>query len=125
MLRGSSEGILRVGLSFEGDREVSDLKRRLVINREFEFFHDLLTAAEDCFARLLMPATESTVLQQLKQDADEAAIEVFAKNLEKLLMAAPAGPKVTVGIDPGFRTGCKVAVIDATGKFLELSLIHI
>ena len=124
MLRGSSEGILRVGLSFDGDREVSDLKRRLVTNREFEFFHDLLTAAEDCFARLLMPATESTVLQQLKRDADEAAIEVFAKNLEKLLMAAPAGPKVTVGIDPGFRTGCKVAVIDATGKFLENAAIY-
>ena len=124
MLRGSSEGILRVGLSFDGDREVSDLKRRLVTNREFEFFHDLLAAAEDCFARLLMPATESTVLQQLKRDADEAAIEVFAKNLEKLLMAAPAGPKVTVGIDPGFRTGCKVAVIDATGKFLENAAIY-
>ena len=124
MLRGSSEGILRVGLSFEGDREVSDLKRWLVTNREFEFFHDLLAAAEDCFARLLMSATESTVLQQLKRDADEAAIEVFAKNLEKLLMAAPAGPKVTVGIDPGFRTGCKVAVIDATGKFLENAAIY-
>ena len=78
MLRGSSEGVLRVGLSFDGDREVSDLKRRLVVNREFEFFHDLLTAAEDCFARLLMPATESTVLQQLKRDADEAAIEVLS-----------------------------------------------
>ena len=66
MLRGSGEGILRVGLAFEGDREVSDLKRRLVTNREFEFFHDLNTAAEDCFARLLMPATESAILQQLK-----------------------------------------------------------
>ena len=124
MLRGSTEGVLRVGLSFDGDREVSDLKRQLVTNREFEFFHDLLAAVEDCFARLLMPATESTVLQQLKRDADEAAIEVFAKNLEKLLMAAPAGPKVTVGIDPGFRTGCKVAVIDATGKFLENAAIY-
>ena len=124
MLRGSSEGILRVGLAFEGDREVSDLKRRLVTDREFEFFHDLNTAAEDCFARLLMPATESSVLQQLKKDADEAAIDVFAKNLEKLLMAAPAGPKVTIGIDPGFRTGCKVAVIDATGKFLQNATIY-
>ena len=124
MLRGSSEGVLRVGLTFEGDREVSDLKRRLVTNREFEFFHDLNTAAEDCFTRLLMPATESAVMQQLKKDADEAAIDVFAKNLEKLLMAAPAGPKVTVGIDPGFRTGCKVAVIDATGKFLQNATIY-
>lgn len=124
MLRGSSEGILRVGLTFDGDREISDLKRRLVTNREFEFFHDLIAAAEDCFTRLLMPATESTVMQQLKKDADEAAIDVFAKNLEKLLMAAPAGPKVTVGIDPGFRTGCKVAVIDATGKFLQNATIY-
>ena len=124
MLRGSSEGILKVGLTFEGDREISDLKRRLVTNREFEFFHDLNTAAEDCFARLLMPATESAVMQQLKKNADEAAIDVFAKNLEKLLMAAPAGPKVTIGIDPGFRTGCKVAVIDATGKFLQNATIY-
>ena len=93
-------------------------------NREFEFFHDLNAAAEDCFARLLMPATESAVLQQLKKDADEQAIDVFAKNLEKLLMAAPAGPKVTIGIDPGFRTGCKVAVIDATGKFLQNATIY-
>ena len=124
MLRGSSEGILRVGLDFDGDREISDLKRRLVTNREFEFFKDLLVAAEDCFTRLLMPATESTVIQQLKKDADEAAIEVFAKNLEKLLMAAPAGLKVTIGIDPGFRTGCKVAVVDATGQFLENATIY-
>jgi len=124
MLRGSSEGILRVGLAFEGDREVSDLKRRLVNNREFEFFHDMNTAAEDCFSRLLMPATESSILQQLKKDADDAAIDVFGKNLEKLLMAAPAGPKVTIGIDPGFRTGCKVAVIDATGKFLQNAAIY-
>ena len=124
MLRGSSEGILRVGLTFEGDREISDFKRRLVTNRDFEFFNDLNSAAEDCFTRLLMPATESAVMQQLKKDADEAAIDVFAKNLEKLLMAAPAGPKVTIGIDPGFRTGCKVAVIDATGKFLQNATIY-
>jgi uncharacterized protein len=71
-----------------------------------------------------MPATESSVLQTLKEQADEEAIDVFAKNLKELLMAAPAGPRVTIGIDPGFRTGCKVAVIDSTGKFLANTTIY-
>ena len=77
-----------------------------------------LDCAEDCYDRLLLPATESTVLQQLRERADDSAIEVFAKNLNELLMSAPAGPRVTIGIDPGFRTGCKVAIVDGTGKFL-------
>lgn len=124
MQRGASEGFLRVGLAFEGDREVSDLKRRLVTERRFEFFHDLLECADDCFTRLLMPATESTILQLLKDRADEEAIGVFGKNLQELLMAAPAGPLVTMGIDPGFRTGCKIAVVDQTGKFLVHTAVY-
>ena len=124
MLRGSSEKILNVGLTFEGDREVSDFKRRVVTNRSFEFFHELIECAESCFEKMLIPAAESTIIQQLKESADESAIEVFGKNLEKLLLAAPAGPKVTIGIDPGFRTGCKVAVIDTTGKYLGNATIY-
>lgn len=124
MLRGSSEGILRVGLKLDESRELSELKRQLVHNRQFEFHRDLLDGAEDCFTRLLLPATESTVLQQLKEQADEDAISVFGKNLHELLMAAPAGPRVTIGIDPGFRTGCKVAVVDGTGQFLANATIY-
>ena len=124
MLRGSSEGILRVGLQLDESRELSELKRQLVHNRQFEFHRDLLDGAEDCFTRLLLPATESTVLQQLKEQADEDAISVFGKNLHELLMAAPAGPRVTIGIDPGFRTGCKVAVVDGTGQFLANATIY-
>ena len=71
-----------------------------------------------------MPATESAVLQALKEKADEEAIGVFGKNLRELLMAAPAGPRVTIGIDPGFRTGCKIAVVDGTGKFLTNTTIY-
>ena len=74
---------------------------------------------EDCYQRLLLPATESATLQELKERADDEAIQVFAQNLRELLLAPPAGPRVTMGIDPGFRTGCKVAVVDGTGKFLE------
>ncbi len=127
MLRGEAEGVLRVGVELEPDDlsyEVSQLKQRLVPNRQFEFHQELLGAVEDCFDRLLMPATETTVLQELKEKADEEAIAVFGKNLRELLMAPPAGPKVTMGIDPGFRTGCKVAVVDATGKFLTNATIY-
>ncbi len=123
MLRGSSEGILKIGLQLDESRELSDLQRQLVTNRKFEFHRDLLDCVGDCLTRLLLPATESTVLQQLKEKADEESIAVFGKNLHELLMAAPAGPRVTIGIDPGFRTGCKVAVVDKTGQFLANATI--
>lgn len=124
MLRGAAEGFLRVGIEPNGTRELSELKRRLVTNRQFEFFRDLSDCVEDCFERLLMTATESTILAMLKEKADDEAIEVFGKNLHELLMAAPAGPRVTIGIDPGFRTGCKVAVVDGTGQFLANTAIY-
>ncbi len=124
MLRGVSEGILRVGIELDGSRELSELNRRLVHNRQFEFFDDLIECVADCYERLLLPATESAILGQLKEKADEEAIAVFGKNLHELLMAAPAGPRVTLGIDPGFRTGCKVALVDETGQFLANATIY-
>jgi uncharacterized protein len=124
MLRGVDEGVLRVGVQVDNDQVVGELKSKLVPNRTFPFRQELLNTVEDCFERLLMPATESSVLQRLKEKADEEAIAVFGKNLYELLMAAPAGPKVTIGIDPGFRTGCKVAVVDGTGKFLANTTIY-
>jgi uncharacterized protein len=124
MLRGQEEGVLRVGLEVDDDQVVNQLKSKLVTNRRFAFASELLGAVEDCYQRLLLPATESSLLQTLKERADEEAIAVFGKNLHELLMAAPAGPRVTLGIDPGFRTGCKVAVVDGTGKFLENCTIY-
>nr|WP_145087180.1 Tex family protein [Aureliella helgolandensis] len=123
MLRGESEGVLRVGLQLDDDQVVSQLKQELVTNRQSEFYQELSATVEDCYQRLLLPATESSVLQALKAEADEEAIAVFGKNLRELLMAAPAGPRVTIGLDPGFRTGCKVAVVDGTGKFLTNTTI--
>ncbi|QDV64012.1 Tex family protein [Crateriforma conspicua] len=124
MLRGESEGVLRIGLQMEDDRAIAHLRSTFLRNRSFEFAAELADAAEDCFVRLLQPATQSTVLQMLKENADQEAIEVFGKNLNELLMAPPAGPRVTIGIDPGFRTGCKVAVVDGTGKFFENTTIY-
>jgi len=124
MMRGEAEGVLRVEIQVDKEHAVSQLKQQLVPNRNFEFHIELLGAVEDCFDRLLMPATESTVMQELKEKADEEAIAMFGKNLRELLMAPPAGPKVTIGIDPGFRSGCKVAVVDGTGKFLTNATIY-
>jgi len=124
MLRGAAEGLLRVSFQLEGTRELAELRRRLIHNRQFEFCSELTSTVDDCYQRFLMPATESTVLQILKEQADEEAIGVFGKNLRELLMAAPAGPRVTLGIDPGFRTGCKLAVVDGTGKFLANTVIY-
>jgi uncharacterized protein len=124
IMRGASEGVFNVSIELDESREVAELRRRMVHNRKFEFYKDLCDCVEDCFSRLLMSATESTILQSLKEQSDDQAIEVFARNLQELLMSAPAGPRVTIGIDPGFRTGCKVAIVDATGRFLANTTIY-
>jgi uncharacterized protein len=124
MLRGEADGILRVGLELDDAQMLAHLKSEFLHNAQFEFHTELVATVRDCYQRLLMPATQSTVLQVLKEKADEDAIGVFGRNLRELLMAAPAGPRVTIGVDPGFRTGCKVAVVDATGKFLANTTIY-
>jgi uncharacterized protein len=124
MLRGEAEGVLRVGVELDDEFVLGKLRAQLVRNPRFEFYQDLLRTVDDCYHRLLHPATESALLQELKEKADEEAIAVFAQNLRQLLLASPAGPQVTIGIDPGFRTGCKVAVVDGTGKFLTSTTIY-
>ncbi len=118
MQRGEAEGVLRVSMAMDDDNNQRHLKNRLITNPQFEFKAELEAAIEDCYDRLLRPSAENTLLQTLKEKADKEAVDVFAKNLRDLLMAPPAGAQVTIGIDPGFRTGCKVAVVDATGRFL-------
>lgn len=123
MKRGESEGVLRLAIDPDEDFVLPRLESRLIRNAQFEFVDQLRDTTVDCYRRLLRPAAESTLMQRLKAKADEEAIGVFASNLRELLLAAPAGPQVTIGIDPGFRTGCKVAVVDETGKFIENATI--
>ena len=118
MQRGEAEGVLRISMAMDDETNQRHLKNRLITNPQFEFKAELESAADDCYDRLLRPSAENTLLQSLKEKADKEAVEVFAKNLRDLLMAPPAGAQVTIGIDPGFRTGCKVAVVDATGRFI-------
>src|SRR6056297_1220460 len=124
MFRGEAEGVLKISLQLDDQRVINDLRRKLLRNQRFEFYTELGNTIEDCYQRLLLPTIQSTVFQTLKERADEEAIKVFGKNLHELLMAPPAGPRVTIGIDPGFRTGCKVAVVDGTGKFLNNATIY-
>jgi len=118
MERGEAEGVLKIRLQLNDEAIQRQLKNRLLTNAGFEFRRELEVTADDCYERLLKPGAESALRQQLKERADREAVEVFAKNLRDLLMAAPAGPQVTIGIDPGFRTGCKIAVVDETGRFV-------
>lgn len=124
MMRGEAEGVLKVSVGLDDAAAVSELRSRLAPVRHFPFHRELCDTVVDCFERLLMPATNSRILAELKEQADAEAIEVFGKNLHELLMAAPAGPRVTIGIDPGFRTGCKVAVVDGCGKFITNATIY-
>ena len=124
MKRGESEGVLRLSLTADDDYAVRWLRRRLIPNPSPVFEEALRATVEDCWKRLLQPAAETVVMGEMKSTADLEAVSVFGRNLRDLLLAPPAGAKVTLAIDPGFRTGCKVAVVDATGSFLDTATIY-
>lgn len=122
--RGADEGFLNPGITVDDEYFLRQLKRRLVTNRDFEFFHDLLSLVEAAWKTHLLPAASQSVMASLKEKAEAEAINVFAKNIRELLLAPPAGKQVTIGLDPGFRSGCKVAAVDETGKFLDNTVIY-
>lgn len=124
MRRGEAEGVLRLAVEIDEEPLIGRLNGRLVTNPSFLFHQEVIATVADCCRRLLRPSVEAAVLAEKKEAADHEAIQVFAQNLRELLLAAPAGPRMVLGIDPGFRTGCKLAVIDATGKFLEHATIY-
>ncbi|NUQ61625.1 MAG: RNA-binding transcriptional accessory protein [Pirellulales bacterium] len=124
MRRGETEEVLRVAVEFDDQTAVRRLTGRLVTNPSFLFRPELVETVADCCQRLLFPSLEAALLAERKEAADEEAIQVFSQNLRELLLASPAGARVVMGIDPGFRTGCKVAVVDATGRFLDHATIY-
>lgn len=124
MRRGEAEEVLRVGIEIDEEPVLRRLTGRLVTNPSFLFRRELTETVADCYRRLLFPSLESMLLVEMKEKADEEAIRVFSQNLRELLLFSPAGQRPVLGIDPGFRTGCKVAVVDATGKFLENATIY-
>ena len=118
MRRGESEGILRVSLTIDDDEAVNRLQRNYV--RGNGPCQRLVgEAVEDGYKRLLLPSIETEFMSMSKEKADVEAIKVFSENLRQLLLSAPLGQKRVMGIDPGFRTGCKVVCLDAQGNLLH------
>ena len=121
--RGEAEGILRVSISPDTEECTDRLKRRFVKGRN-EASEHVTTAVDDAFKRLLKPSIETEYANISKNKADEEAIRVFAGNLRQLLLAPPLGQKRVLGIDPGYRTGCKLVCLDAQGNLLHNEAIY-
>ena len=121
--RGETENVLYFNIELEPERPLGYLKSQ-VLKRPGDWTPQLELAVQDCYKRLLNLSIQSEVRLELKQRADLDAIKVFRENLENLLLSPPAGQIAVLGIDPGIRTGCKIAVVDETGKFLDHSVIY-
>ena len=122
MRRGESEGILRISISPNDEEALERLKHHYVYGNT-PCGRLVAEAIDDGYKRLLKPAIETEFAAQSKEKADEEAIHVFAENLRQLLLGAPLGQKRVLGIDPGFRTGCKVVCLDAQGNLLHHDVI--
>jgi uncharacterized protein len=121
--RGAKEGVLTFEIELENEKALGWLRPH-VIRAPGEWVPHLEQAMEDSYERLLNPSIQTEVRLELKDRSDEEAIKVFRENLENLLLAPPAGLLTVLALDPGIRTGCKVAVVDDTGKFLESGVIY-
>ena len=123
VLRGENEGILRVGVAPDSDN-ATGLLHRFFVKGNNESSELVELACADAYKRLLQPSLETEMRKHFKQKADEKAINIFASNLQELLMAPPVGQKRTLAIDPGFRTGCKVVCLSAEGDLLHNETIY-
>ncbi|MBK6773699.1 MAG: RNA-binding transcriptional accessory protein [Ignavibacteria bacterium] len=125
MLRAEQEGILRVSIDVDNDLAVKILDKIFVKNNlNNDSTAQVSLAIEDSFKRLLSPSIETEFFNSSKDKADKEAILVFSENLRQLLLASPLGPKATLAIDPGFRTGCKVVCLDEQGSLINNTTIY-
>ena len=121
--RGEKEGFLKVSLELDRDAALQRLRRRVIVpgSPAMAFVR---AAADDAYDRLIFPSMERETRSSLTDTACEGAIKMFALNLKPLLMQPPVKGKVTMGLDPGYRNGCKVAVVDGTGKVLDTAVVY-
>lgn len=123
--RGEKEGVLKVSLDVEVNKIHDYLARQIIPKNANEFVIEKLTIAyESAYKRFIQPAIEREIRNDLTEKADEQAIEVFGENLRNLLLQSPLKGKVIMGFDPAYRTGCKLAVMDPTGKLLAVDVIY-
>ena len=122
--RGEKEGFLSVKLECNEEEILSYLKKELIKNQSAPSAKYISAAAEDSYKRLIAPSVENETRNLLTDRAQESAIKIFSKNLTGLLLQPPIKGKTVLGLDPGYRTGCKAAVVDETGKVLDTNVIY-
>jgi len=124
MNRGEKDGILKVSIDAPTDRILSYLHKQVIKKRDSSAESYIISAIEDAYKRLIEPSIEREIRKELSEKAEERAIHIFSENLRKLLLQPPLKGKVVLGVDPAFRTGCKLAVVDETGKVLKIEVIY-
>jgi len=122
--RGSSEDVLTWKIEVNEEHIIGLIESKVVKSNDFLFNTELKVAVKDSFKRLIFPSIEKEVFNLKMEGAEKEAIKVFSKNLGNLLISPPAGGRIIMGIDPGYRTGCKVAVIDQKGDFKKFNVIY-
>lgn len=122
--RGEKEGVLKAGITVDEGAIFSYLERTVLKGKQSNINQVLIDAAIDAYKRFIQPAIERDLRSELTTKADEQAIQVFGENLRNLLLQAPLKGKVVMGFDPAYRTGCKLAIIDATGAVLAIDVIY-
>ena len=121
--RGEKEGFLKVGIEYDKAIAVG-LLCDMHVKNSTAAAEEVRTAAEDAYTRLIFPSVEREIRNELTEAACEKSMKVFSENTRQLLMQPPVKNRVTIGLDPGYRTGCKVAVVDGTGKVLDTGVIY-
>lgn len=124
MLRAEREGVIRLAVRPEEETTIEALSRRFVHGHS-SAAQQVASAVEDGYKRLMAPSIENEIRSKLTEMADREAVRVFAENLRHLLLAPPLGQKRTLAIDPGYRTGCKIACLDAQGRLLTHAVVHV
>ena len=122
--RGEKEGVLSVKLDYDGKKIVKYLETKVIKNKESFCYSIIMDAINDSLKRLILPSVDREIRSELKEKGEVRAIENFSFNVEKLLLTPPLKDKIVLGYDPAFRTGCKLAVLDKTGKVLDIDVIY-
>lgn len=122
--RGEKEEIIRVSIKVNTDQILSYLSKKWICSQQSPATSFVLEAIEDSYKRLIQPSIEREIRNELSEKGEEQAIHIFSENLRNLLLQPPLKGKVVIGVDPAYRTGCKLAVVDETGKVLKIDVIY-
>lgn len=122
--RAEKEGVISVNIDYDNDKIIEYLEKRIIKNKESYVTEIVKESIKDSLKRLILPSVEREIRADLKEKAEITAIDNFSNNVEHLLLTPPIKEKVVLGYDPAFRTGCKLAVLDKTGKPLEIAVIY-